>query len=93
MHSWGGRYEHFARPHLAAYEITKLSKMRKNSGLDPKAASEEMSLKSCPLGHQYDPDLHYIISLLLVLDGRQFLLSEFLPSAEKMNVDLRENLL
>jgi len=43
--------------------------MRKNSGLDPKAASEEMSLKSCPLGHHYDPDLHDVISRLRVLDG------------------------
>ena len=31
--------------------------------------SEELSLSSCPLGHQYDPDLHDAISHLRILDG------------------------
>ena len=30
---------------------------------------EGLSLSSCPLGHQYDPDLHDAIALLRILDG------------------------
>ena len=30
--------------------------------------SEELSLKSCPLGHEYDADLHDAISHLRILD-------------------------
>ena len=46
-----------------------MSKMRRASGLDTKALSEEMSHKSCPLGHHYDPDLHDVISRLRIVDG------------------------
>lgn len=43
--------------------------MRKKNGLNPKTESEEMSLKSCPLGHNYDVDLHDVIAHLRILDG------------------------
>ena len=36
---------------------------------DPKVLSEELSLKSCPLGHKYDEDLHDSIAHLRILDG------------------------
>ena len=64
MHRWRGRYDHFARPHFASYEITKRTKLA-----DPKVLSEELSLKSCPLGHEYDADLHDAIAHLRILDG------------------------
>ena len=35
----------------------------------PKVLSEELSLKSCPLGHEYDADLHDAIAHLRILDG------------------------
>ena len=43
----------------------------KQSGIDPKRASEELSRKSCPLGHRdnYDSDLHDLISRLRMVDG------------------------
>ena len=49
---------------LASYEITKKTKLA-----DPKVLSEELSLKSCPLGHEYDADLHDAIAHLRILDG------------------------
>ena len=64
MHRWRGRYDHFACPHFASYEITKRTKLA-----DPKVLSEELSLKSCPLGHEYDADLHNAIAHLRILDG------------------------
>ena len=33
-----------------------------------KVLSEELSLKSCPLGHEYDADLHDAIAHLRILD-------------------------
>ena len=50
--------------HFASYEITKRTKLA-----DPKVLSEELSLKSCPLGHEYDADLHDAIAQLRILDG------------------------
>ena len=41
----------------------------KKSGADPKVVSEELSLRSCPLGHHYDADLHDAIAHLRILDG------------------------
>ena len=64
MHSWKGRYEHFARPYFASYTKTKMSRVA-----DLKALSEELSSKSCPLGHEYDPDLHYAVAHFRILDG------------------------
>jgi hypothetical protein len=64
LHSWKGKFTNFARPYFAAYEITKRSKQA-----DAKLLSEELSLSSCPLGHQYDSDLHDAISHLRILDG------------------------
>ena len=64
MHRWRGRFDHFARPHFAPYEITKRTKLA-----DPKVLSEELSLKSCPLGHENDADLHDAIAHLRILDG------------------------
>jgi len=65
LHSWKGRYEHFARPYFAPYKKTKMSK-----GVDPKAL-EELSFKSCPLGHEYDQHLQNAIHVaqLRILDG------------------------
>ena len=37
--------------------------------VDPKVRSEELSLKSCPLGHEYDPDLHDAVAHFRILDG------------------------
>ena len=64
MHSWKGKFANFARPYFAPYEITKRTKQA-----DAKVLSEELSLSSCPLGHQYDPDLHDAVSHLRILDG------------------------
>ena len=64
MHSWKGNFANFARPYFAPYEITKRTKLA-----DAKVLSEELSLSSCPLGHQYDPDLHDAIAHLRILDG------------------------
>jgi len=64
LHSWKGNFANFARPYFAPYEITKRTKLA-----DAKVLSEELSLSSCPLGHQYDPDLHDAISHLRILDG------------------------
>ena len=38
-------------------------------GPSPMVLSEELSLKSCPLGHEYDADLHDAIAHLRILDG------------------------
>jgi hypothetical protein len=64
LHSWKGKFTYFARPYFAPYEITKRTKQA-----DAKLLSEELSLSSCPLGHQYDSDLHDAISHLRILDG------------------------
>ena len=64
MHSWKGKFTSFARPYFAPYEITKRTKQA-----DAKVLSEELSLSSCPLGHQYNSDLHDAISHLRILDG------------------------
>ena len=41
----------------------------KQSGLDPRSLSEELSRKSCPLAHNYDSELHDLISRLRIVDG------------------------
>jgi hypothetical protein len=42
-----------------------------SKGADPKALEElsELYFKSCPLGHEYDPDLHYAVAHFRILDG------------------------
>ena len=49
---------------FAPYEITKRTKLA-----DPTVLSEELSLKSCPLGHEYYADLHDAIAHLRILGG------------------------
>jgi len=50
--------------------ILSLTKQKKRTKLaDPKVLSEELSLKSCPLGQEYDADLHDAIAHLRILDG------------------------
>ena len=44
-------------------------KEMKQNGLDPKSVSEELSRKSCPLAHNYDSELHDLISRLRIVDG------------------------
>ena len=36
---------------------------------DPKVMSKELSVKSCPLGHEYDVDLHDAVAHFRILDG------------------------
>ena len=45
-----------------------LQKTKMSKGADPKAL-EELSFKSCPLGHEYDPDLHDAVAHFRILDG------------------------
>ena len=61
MHRWGGRYEHYCRPFVAAYEKTKAKKV----GLD--VTKDDSTL--CPLDHAYDADIHDAIAHLRILDG------------------------
>jgi hypothetical protein len=65
LHSWGGRFDHFAFSHFRPHEKTKM----KNSGSNSKAVLEKQFHKSCPLGHVYDHDLHDAIAHLRILDG------------------------
>ena len=46
------------------YEITKKRKLPES-----KALLEELSIRLCPLGREYDPDIHDSIACLRILDG------------------------
>ena len=61
LYRWNGKFEHFCRPYIAAYDKTKA----KNKGLDLDSGVET----SCPLGHTYDADIHDAIAHLRILDG------------------------
>jgi hypothetical protein len=58
---WGGRFDNFNLPFVPAYAKTKAKKMK----LDlPKEDH-----RSCPLAHEYDPDIHDAIAQMRILDG------------------------
>ena len=60
---WGGRYDRFNLSFIPAYVKTKAKKQ--------KVELPNEDHRSCPLAHEYDPDIHDAISQMRSLDGSQ----------------------